>query len=398
MKKLLFTLLISLCLLPCVNADSIILQSTNNNLENHNYKVISTQTFEEAYNSLLDIYKENTYKYYAIYYVDSQEIQSNSMRLVLFNDSLYTITVDSDSVLLSIDDEDAITYMYTYATDNLFDSIGENTDLRFFKYNTISLIDTNFQFALQGATYEIQGFYADSIYLKNGDILPTYLNLKKYSSWSEYSGANSTFKEVNLDDYEYVILNLKDYTSKSAFETNLKVKGSIAITPVYEFGTVEKEVITDRCNTSYSDYTDYRFFILKNDLINNAVYIVKECAESGSSFKFDSSIFNVTYVTVENVNDPVITVGGAQHHTIPFNKLSNTVNKNEEENFIPGSTEQFNPLDSLSDHISSFWNLLTTLMGLVTKFFNTLPVEIRAISITMFTTAITLGVIKFIKS
>lgn len=398
MKKLLFTLLISLCLLPCVNADSIILQSTNNNLENHNYKVIGTQTFEEAYNSLLDIYKENTYKYYAIYYIDSQEMQSNSMRLVLFNDSSYTITVDLDSVFLSIDDEDAITYKYTYATDDIFNSIGENTDLRFFRYNTISLIDTNFKFILQGASYEIQGFYEDSIYLKNGDILPTYLNLKKYSSWTEYSSANSTFKEVNLDDYEYVILNLKNYTRKSAFETNLKVKGSIAITPVYEFGTVEKEVITDRCNTSYSDYTDYRFFILKNDLINNAVYIVKECADSGSSFKFDSSIFNVTYVTAENVNDPVITVGGVQHHTIPFNKLSNTVNKNEEENFIPGSTEQFDPFGDVVDYISSFWNSLTTFMGLVTKFFNTLPVEIRAISITMFTTAITLGVIKFIKS
>ena len=37
-------------------------------------------------------------------------------------------------------------------------------------------------------------------------------------------------------------------------------------------------------------------------------------------------------------------------------------------------------------------------MSLVTKFFNTLPIEIRAISITGFFTAITLGVIKFIKS
>ena len=88
---------------------------------------------------------------------------------------------------------------------------------------------------------------------------------------------------------EYVILNLKDYSSTKAFETNMQVKGSIAITPVYEFGTVEKENITDLCNASYSDFTDYRFFILKNDLINNAVYIVKNCQDSSSAFRFNSS-------------------------------------------------------------------------------------------------------------
>ena len=147
---------------------------------------------------------------------------------------------------------------------------------------------------------------------------------------------------------------------------------------------------------NYDDYTDYRLYVLKEDLINNAIYIVKPCKD-GSSFKYDSSIFDITFVTNDNVNDPVITVGGVEYHTIPFDKLSNSANKNEEENFIPGESEGFHPIESLTDYISSFWNSLTTFMSLVTKFFNTLPIEIRAVTITFFTTACTLGLLKILK-
>lgn len=221
-----------------------------------------------------------------------------------------------------------------------------------------------------------------------------------YEPYSNYIGLNINEKhyiEVNLDNYEYIILNLKNYTKKEPFSSNLKVKGMIGITPVYEFGTTEKNGITDRCNISYEDYTDYRLYILENDLINNSVYYIKACEEN-SFFKFDSSIFDITYVTSDNVNDPVITVGGQEYHTIPFNKLSNSANKNEEENFIPGASEGFTPLEDLTSYITSFWSSLTTFMSLVTKFFNTLPLEIRAVCITFFTTACTLGILKILKN
>ena len=210
---------------------------------------------------------------------------------------------------------------------------------------------------------------------------------------------NALYTEVNLDNYEYVILSLKDYTQKDAFDTNLQVKGMIGVTPVYEYGTAQKDSVTDRCNVSYSDYTDYRFYVLKNDLLNNAVYYVKAC-EEGSTFKFDNTIFNATYITTETVNDPVITVGGVQYNVIPFDKLSNTANKNEEENFVPGESGSSltDIIDNTTNYISSFWNSLSTFMSLVTKFFNTLPIEIRAICITTFATACTLGLLKILKS
>lgn len=232
----------------------------------------------------------------------------------------------------------------------------------------------------------------------NYDVFTKNSNEYTYKSYSNYIGLDTTYTEVNLDNYEYVVLSLKDYSKTEAFNTNLKVKGMVGITPVYEFGTVEKEYITDRCNLSYEDYTDYRFTILKNDLLNNAVYYVKSC-EDTSSFKFDTSIFDVTYITADNADDPVIAVGNKNYNIIPFNKLSTTANSNEDNNFIPGETS-----GSLSDFInnatnftSDIWNAVSSFMGLVTKFFNTLPEEIRFLSITGFTVLEVIAIIKFLR-
>ena len=168
---------------------------------------------------------------------------------------------------------------------------------------------------------------------------------------------------------------------------------------VEEFGTVEKSLVTDRCNLSYSDFTNYRFFVLKNDLTNNAFYIVKACEEN-SSFRFDSTVFDATYVTTENVDDPVVTFGGVEYHTIPFNKLSNSANQNESNNFIPGESGSSltDIIDNISDFTSDIWNAISSFMGLVTKFFNTLPEEFRYLSITSFTVLTFIAIIKFIKS
>ncbi|MDD5826608.1 MAG: hypothetical protein PUD25_02440 [Bacilli bacterium] len=223
---------------------------------------------------------------------------------------------------------------------------------------------------------------------------------KDYSQFlDDVNSPSDNFTTVNLDNYEYVILNLKDYNQDKAFNTNLKVKGMIGITPIYNFGQTETDVITDRCNLSYKDYTDYRFSILKQDLQNNAIYIVKSC-ESGSSFKFDNTIFDVSYVTADNVDDPVVTIGGKDYHTIPFKNLTNSANKNEENNFVPGESgfSLTDVVSNISKYVSSFWDSIVNFMGLVTKFFNTLPIEIKGVAITTFSMACMIALIKFLKS
>ena len=226
----------------------------------------------------------------------------------------------------------------------------------------------------------ISNKYVDEFKLQDKPGSTTYTVLNKTTTsylFKDYSrfidGIDSpadNFTTVNLDDYEYVILNLKDYNQDKAFNTNLKVKGMIGITPVYNFGQTEKDVITDRCNLSYKDYTDYRFSILKQDLQNNAVYIVKSC-ESGSSFKFDNTIFDVTYVTADNVDDPVVTIGGKDYHTIPFKNLTNSANKNEENNFVPGESgfSLTDVVSNISKYVSSFWDSIVNFMDTFLLFY-----------------------------
>ena len=271
--------------------------------------------------------------------------------------------------------------------------------------------DTNYK--LQVTSFEKVSpgvdFYAtnETLIFNRGDLYPSIKELVKYNSFAEFKKNQSdpNVTTVNLDNFEYVILNLKNYNQDKAFNTNLQVKGSIGITPIYNFGQTAKDDIMgskvqDRCNVKYDDYTDYRLSILKQDLQNNSFYVVKAC-ESGSSFKFDNTIFNITYVDENNKSDPIVSIGGKDYHVIPFDKLPSSSNKNEEENYVPGESERFallDKIDFLINNLNRVWDSFTSFMGFVGKMFSTLPDEFKAIAISSFTIGCTLMVFKIIKS
>lgn len=216
---------------------------------------------------------------------------------------------------------------------------------------------------------------------------------------------NPSYTEVNLDNYEYVLLSLKNYNQTKAFQTNLQVKGQIGITPIYNFGQTSKDAITgvqvqDRCNLSYENYTSYPFYILQSDLQNNAIYAVKECS-TGSSFKFDNTVFDITYVTQENEENPTVTIGGKTYNVIPYSDLPSTATKNEEDNYIPGesgSATDTGGLDSAvkntQQKLSEIWNTFTYFTSFVGQLFSTLPEEVQTVLLSAFTIAIVLGLIK----
>lgn len=253
--------------------------------------------------------------------------------------------------------------------------------------------------------FKLQDKPGSTIYTVLNKTTTSYL-FKDYSRFIDgIDSPADNFTTVNLDNYEYVILNLKDYNQDKAFNTNLKVKGSIGITPIYNFGQTAKDDIMgskvqDRCNVKYNDYTDYRFSILKQDLQNNSFYVVKGC-EVGSSFKFDNTIFDITYVDENNKSDPIVSIGGKDYHVIPFEKLPSSANKNEEENYVPGESEKFT-LSSITKNLAStlegIWNSITSFFSFVTKMFSVLPSEFQAISILTFSTGCILGLIKILKS
>lgn len=391
MKKILLTLLLLILFIPGVNAEEVIFDASKT-FENANSK---PNALQKAY----EIIETSDYKYYTIITNDSSYV-----RLHLFNEITdYKISTNTSATPI-VEIRHFRNMEYTIYEDGTVNSedYSDNPNntllitLLYDLWKNYSLYDTNFNYTIN-TNLNISGIYSDTITLKPGDLLPKIKTLQDYDSWTNYTD-EATYIEVNLNNYEYVILNLKNYNTKDPFNTNLKVKGMIGITPVYNFGQIEKVEVTDRCNTSYEEYTDYRFSILKNDLMNYGVYYVKACQEN-SSFKFNSSIFNITYVTPENVNDPVITFGGVKYNTIPFNKLSNSANQNEENNFIPGASEDSlaNIVDNIEQFSTDIWNAVQSFMGLVTKFFNTLPPEFRYLSITAFTVLIFIAIIKFVK-
>lgn len=255
-------------------------------------------------------------------------------------------------------------------------------------------------------------FYSDNIELLFGDKYPFLKNLFNYTSWADYSSNfEVNYNIVNLDNFDYVLLTLKNYNQSVAFETQLQVLGQIGITPIYNYGQTSKDSITgvqvqDRCNATYSSFTPFSLYILQSDLQNNVIYAIKSCL-SGSSFKYDTSIFDITYVTQQNVSDPIVTINGQQYHTIPYNDLPSTATKNESDNYIPGESYNFvdSGIDSLnsalkqsSNWLSSIWSTITYFTQFIGLIFSSLPSELHAILLSAFIITIIIGLIKHFTS
>ena len=408
MKKYLLTLLtLFVILAPNVKADTLKV-SQSKKYEDLTY--CGNSSCGEDYTTVMSEFMQERnatkYKYYVIWY---EYAQTDKIWMYQWNDSSVTCSAHAATsttlAYYGCSVKDGLYTVHTNAGDGFIYSYEKEGQFVPLLYPSLVLLDTNFKFVLEGVSYEISGIYDDAISISPGNVIPSYNDLKKYNSWAEYPKEDTRTTTVDLDNYEYVILNLKDYNQDKAFNTNLKVKGSVGITPIYNFGQTEKSdiigtKIEDRCNVKYDEFTDYRLSILKQDLKNNAVYIVKSC-EEGSSFKFDNTIFNVTYVTADNVDDPVVTIGGKDYHTIPFNKLTSSANQNEEENYVPGESKKLNLSDivsNITNTVSSFWDSIVNFMSLVTKFFNTLPIEIKGVAITTFSMACMIALIKFLKS
>ena len=437
MKKYLLTLLTLFAILaPNVKAETINLNYNYDlfYLKFENYDVFkdflnlkhNREIYKNLYNDLLEYYNSNykqTYPYFICqldYSLDSENGAIYTLTFDMFSTPIHVeiYTGVNDGQLKASDSENAFLFSTYKEKDTTyispqFSNTGNSPVHYGFQgvYGSTGsfyenfMISSNFDLVFQlkdNSTVTINNFRdKGTVTFENNDTFPFL-----YSSENIFDNlATSNLTTVNLDNYEYVILNLKDYNQDKAFNTNLKVKGSIGITPIYNFGQTAKDDIMgskvqDRCNVKYNDYTDYRLSILKQDLQNNSFYVVKGC-EVGSSFKFDNTIFDITYVDENNKSDPIVSIGGKDYHVIPFEKLPSSANKNEEENYVPGESERFallDKLDFLINNLNRVWDAFTSFMGFVGKMFSTLPDEFKAIAISSFTIGCTLMIFKIIKS
>ena len=213
-----------------------------------------------------------------------------------------------------------------------------------------------------------------------------------------------TYTEINLNDYAYVALALKNY-DQDAFTTTVQVKGQYCITPVYDHGlktydSVVGSKVQNICSPYYSDYTPVVTTITQNNIDNYAIYYVKAYnTEQDNYIKVDNNVFDITYISEEDASNPYVYVDGKTYPTIAYENLTSSATQNTEEGYVPGESEEFSfsdiftaPLEFLED----IWDSITGVFSLMTELISLLPEPMQSFLYLSFMLAIIIGLIKII--
>lgn len=416
MKKILIalTIVISCLGISKVSADTLNftysdVHETSCDFYYVDYDYVKTLGYEnqmqEIYNMLITSYNSNYSEQYPYYYIHfvvkdknncNQASEASSVGYIAGLLNLY-----SDIPSLPLNAGERILFASYDVIDKIYNTPQETTSYYYpwlfddGYYNPLSYFVSNFDLVNNTTdNYNITG--NSNFTINPGDVIKPY-----------YSAGNAfqiDYTEINLNDYAYVALALKDY-SKKAFETTIQVKGQYCLTPVYNYGMTErKDILTgtqvDRCSPYYDNYTPIRTYILDNDLKNNAIYYLKSYDTTRDNFvKVDTSVFDITYITEENKDNPYVTIGGKTYPTIPYDNLTDTAIKSEDEGYVSGAVEEFSFADIFTaplDFLMEIWGTIVTFFDLITSFIALLPAVLQNFLYASFMLAIVLGLIKII--
>lgn len=274
--------------------------------------------------------------------------------------------------------------------------------------------DTNFTIS---NVYSFSSSSVTSISYTSNDYIPDLQELLGLNIISDPNSATSTYQEVNLNDYPYVALTLKNYSSSSEFSSLFYVKGQLCLTPVYNYGMKEKKEFytgyqVQGCTEYYNDFTPTRVYILNSDLQNHVVYYLKAYDTSKFNFvKVDTSIFDITYITSDNEDNPSVVIEGRSYPTIPYSDLTDTATLSEEQGYVSGvvcavgdlnCTSEFSNMswtdifNSPLQALKTVWSAITAIFSLITAFILLLPPVMQNFLYLAFSIAIILGIIKII--
>ncbi len=370
------------------------------------------------------LYSEKTYPYYFVslhYYPNSSSTSNYDFSI---NFVFLTSIVSYTGLDFNPSFDIAKGYNFQYLDGNYIGTWGGSADTSSlygpftfiddkYLYKPFYYYDSNFDFKFDlEDTYIINKDGDLSFTLNKNDIIPTYKSLFIDKTEDNYT-------EVNLNDYPYIALSLKDYSKTDSFDVNNYVKGQYCLTPVYNYGLTErKEVLSgtqiERCSPYYDDYTPIRTYILKSDLENHSIYYLKAYDTSKENkIKVDTSVFNIHYITDEEKNNPIITINGKKYSTIPYDELTDTATKSEDEGYASGAScavGDFNCTASMSnsslsfsdiftspiDFLKKIWQGIVNVFTLINYFISILPTTLQYFLYISFMLAIILGLIKII--
>ena len=426
MKKLsyLFIAIISFIGINSVNADTLQWSSFYDNFD-ISLEFYNSSSGSSVYEHILSIYEEKYASDYPYYYfvLGSAPVQGNYYTLTMFYSSsrfefillnnsevslrsvlanVYTITYDSYYQGGTYYDYHDATYGRSYGI-----PLSSNFPLVYVKDNQFDVL------SLPSFSSSSFDFSSPSFTISSNDYIPNVLDL--YNGTYE-KNIFEHYTEINLNNYSYVALSLKDYTLRNdninQFFTNIYTKGQLCLTPVYDYGMKEKTEYysgyqVDRCSVVYDDFTPVRTYVLKQDLENNAIYYLKAYDTNiENKVKVDNSIFDITYITSENANNPSVSVNGRNYPTIAYDDLSSSSTQSEEEGYVSGQSP--NVLDQFDDNfinnffsnplniLKSVWGAITSMLTLVATFIGLLPPTLQGFLYMSFALAIILGIIKIL--
>ena len=252
----------------------------------------------------------------------------------------------------------------------------------------------------------------NSLTINGGETIPTLLNALDLNIIHE-----STYTEINLNDYSYVAFSLKNYNVEEEFSSNMYVKGQYCLTPVYDYGLTErKDVISgskvQACSPYYENFTPVRTYILESDIENHAIYYLKAYDTTRENkVKVDTSIFNIHYITLEEADNPIININGRNYTTIPYDDLTDSATISESEGYVAGAScgvGDFNCMSQYTDFnfsdifthpiefLKNLWTSIAKVFELVVMLISLLPPAVQYFFYISFSLAIIIGLIKII--
>lgn len=289
-----------------------------------------------------------------------------------------------------------------------------------YKYGQVGGIVKSFDFdTINVPAYESTKYNLsfDPFEIKLNEYIPTIESLynNSYVIHDEYV-------EIDLNNYSYVALSLKDYKKeiKNNYSeySNIYVKGQLCVTPVYNYGQTEKKDImsgskNQACSQEYQDFTIHRFYILQQDVKNHAIYYLKSYDTSKENIiKVNTNYFNVSYISDDNKDNPTVTIDGKTYPTLPYDDLTDTATKSEDEGYVSGVScavgdlncyVENNPSDSISsifdkplEALKSVWSAIVNVFDIIKWFILLLPPTMQTFLYLSFFIAIVLGLIKVI--
>lgn len=433
LKYLLF--IIPFLFLSNVKADSSSFNVILDNNSSADYFDLYKSSYSDASSILLNLYNGlyeeylNNYKSLFPYYVIYTTVSTDEvyMSLLMFDDISDVYLSEDKSAYQTFPYDKKLFYRYKAGTYLLpvkeDSSIGlPLTDTENFFFHAYFYSNFDLRTNLTSVDSLVLSFKSHpemNIVLNNNDIVPTFQSILDLDIIKDPNLSGNGYTEIDLNNYPYVALSLKDYSKTEEFNSMTYVKGQYCLTSVYNYGLTERKDILSgtqmqRCSLYYDNYTPIRTYILKSDLENHSIYYLKAYDTSKENkIKVDTSVFNIHYITEEEKNNPIITINGKKYTPIPYDELTDTATKSEDENYVSGGScavGDINCTASLTngsikwsdiftsplDFLKNIWTSITQVFTLIAYFIALLPITLQYFFYISFTLAIVLGIIKII--